>query len=65
MDRLLFVAVVVAFVAACNSSPSSPSVAPPPTPQPVAQVSMVTGTVWESTIAGRQPLPGVGIDLSG
>lgn len=65
MNRLLFVAVVVAFVAACNSSPSSPSVAPPPTPQPVAQVSMVTGTVWESTIAGRQPLPGVGIDLSG
>jgi hypothetical protein len=62
MNRLLFVAVAVAFVSACNSSPSSPSVAPPPTPQPV--VTTVAGTVWESTITGRQPLPGVGIDLS-
>jgi hypothetical protein len=61
MNRLLFVAVVVALVSACNS-PSSPSVVPPAT-QPVAQV-VISGTVWESTITGRQPLPGVGIDVS-
>jgi len=64
MSRPLFVAVVAAFVSACHSSPSSPSVAPPSTTPPVGQVGLVSGTVWECTITGRQPLPGVGIDVS-
>lgn len=69
MSRLLSIFAMVATIAACGEprppTAPSPTQAPPATnaPAPTPQVTL-TGVVYESTAAGRRPLPDVPLDLS-